>query len=203
MGRLPILYAGKPIIDRIPYQMDGKAILEENASLVSFDPAQYEHTVDKPFEIHRVLVRVIAMGFDESIDPVNNIPLEPQPTISEEMVQVLIEFISQSGQKLTKELTRPSVLVKNNTRVWEWDEPLTMARTDILGVTASSDSLIFWEFSTNVQDYTESIVAIQIEVAFQGFIVVVGPPQERSEFAPAMPAEPVEIGLGGNPYRSA
>jgi len=193
MGRLPLLYVGKPIIDREPYHMDGQLTIAAQQPELSFDLAQFEHTNDKPFEVHRMIFRFYALGNPVVTVPsrsnqklvLGGKPVQPQPSFMEHVVKINVSQESRAGQKITKEPTRGLVLSKKDTKTWEWEEPFTLARGDIFGVSARSDSMTFAPFSTNLSMFSGVVTQILVSVCFQGFLVIVSAPQERSAGAPA------------------
>jgi hypothetical protein len=166
MGRLPSEFAGRRITFRVPFTMPGELTIAAGATGVQFPEATYLHNQDKPFEIHRVIPRVTALN-------ANGYVYNPQPieSLLERLTRIRIFDVSKN-ENLTKNAQLLHSLVKGeDEKTWEWAEPYTLVRSE--GFQVSADNLA-----------TQSIVgeeygSTRLEVAFQGFLVVVAAPDQR------------------------
>ncbi len=162
MGRLPAKFADKIITFRVPYSMPGELILGSAQPGQQFPEATFLHNIDKPFEIHRVLLRTTAM--DSAAPPV---VVNPQPVdhLTDKLIRVRINDTAKNEQ-LTKNAHLLDTLITDNRRTWEWEDPYTLVRSE--GFQVSIDSLTFFAGLDN----------IRVEVAFQGFLIIIAPPTE-------------------------
>lgn len=161
MGRLPNEFAGKLITFRLPYSMPGEIQLSADSQGVQFPEATFLHNVEKPFEIHRMIVRLT--GLDDSVPPV----VQPvQPTILEKLVRLRITDTSKN-EVLTKNAQLVETLVKLNEQTWEWDEPYTLVRSEGFQVAVDTDA-----------GYPADTELIRAEVTFQGYLIVIAKPSE-------------------------
>lgn len=164
MGRLPTYFAGRQITHRTPYEMGGTVTLDAESSGVYFPQPTFMHQFDQPFEIHRMIPRVIALD-DEGA------PLATQvdPLILEFMTKVMITSLTPVAT-ITKAAERISGLVKgNDEHTWEFADPFTLVRSE--GLIVVADNLLAAAFIT---DYA----ATALQIVFQGFQIVVAPPTD-------------------------
>lgn len=161
MGRLPETFADKLITFRIPYSMPGELALDADSQGVQFPEATFLHNTEKPFEIHRVLIRLTSL--DGSTPPVVN---AAQPTIMDKLVRLRITDTSKN-EVLTKNAHLIDTMLKNNERTWEWEDPYTLVRSEGFQVAADTDA-----------NYPNGTTQIRLEVAFQGFLIVIAKPSE-------------------------
>ena len=160
MGRLPAKFAGETITFRVPYSMPGELVVTSQQQGVQFPEATFLHNVDKPFEIHRV--HLDTTGEDDSSPP---LILNPPLADTNKLVRVNIRDTSKN-ETLTKAAHLLNTLVLANTGTWEWDDPYTLVRSE--GFQVSVDAQAF----TNYQ----ALTSLRVEVTFQGFLIVIGPP---------------------------
>jgi len=161
MERLPDTYAGKEIRFRIPYSMPGELQLDAESQGVQFPEATFLHNVEKPFEIHRAIIRLTAL--DDSTPPVI---LAAQPTILQKLVRVRITDTSKN-EVLTKNAQLIDSLLKANEETWEWYEPYTLVRSEGFQVSCDTDAT-----------YPEGTTYIRAEITFQGYLIVISAPSE-------------------------
>lgn len=176
MGRLPLQFAGKDITFRIPYNVAAELAVGPNQSGTVFPEASFLHNVDKPFEIHRVKIELTATGTPEGFT--NPTVLEPQPTTMERRVRLAVSDTSKN-EKLTKSSTLVGLLISRNTGMWEWEEPYTIVRSE--GFQVGVDTLDFPNvviIDDNLEPELVPVEFVRVEVNFQGYIDIIGPPSE-------------------------
>lgn len=165
MGRLPSQWAGKVINDRFPYAMVGELTLSAGAVATQFPDSTFLHSIDKPFEVHRVIPRVVA-------NDSSSVPLTPQPDqdLLAELVRI---FITNLGinQPMMKATSRVIALTKGSAeRTWEWAEPQTLERGQEFQVTATPLATF---------PAVSSLSTITVILAFEGFLLQVAPPSDN------------------------
>jgi hypothetical protein len=180
MGRLPPQFAGRDITFRIPYTMPGELEVEPNKRGIVFPEATFLHNVDKPFEIHRMIVRLTAQTED---DEGETIIQETQPdTLSKRISMRVTDF--SKNENLTKSATLVSSMLAFNTGFWEWAEPYTRVRSEGFQVQIDSGAFpTICALGTNPDGEPCQLIEVpttkvRIEIGFQGFLVVVAPPSE-------------------------
>ena len=176
MGRLPIAFAGKQITFRIPYSMAAEMDILPNVNGQLFPDASFLLSIDKPMEIHRVIIRLTAKGtLDEDATPTI---LNPQPGSLEERIRLNITDFSKN-EKLTKTPTLVAALLNRLTGTWEWEEPYTLVRAE--GFQVQIDSLDFPTvivLNDLVLPEAVDVSAVRVEIDFQGYLIIIAPPSE-------------------------
>jgi hypothetical protein len=173
MGRLPAEFAGKPITFRIPYSMPGELLVASNTQGNQFPDATFLHNVDKPFEIHRVLVRLT--GFDNQATPVM---IPAQPANLAKLVRLRLSDTSKN-ETLTKAAHLVDTLLSNNTETWEWEDPYTLVRSEGFSVQVDAQALGTVCSPDNDCNLAQVTVGnVRVELAFQGYLIVIAPPSE-------------------------
>ncbi|UCC72087.1 MAG: hypothetical protein JSV86_17215 [Gemmatimonadota bacterium] len=171
MGRLPAEFAGKTITFRIPYSMPGELIVASNTQGTQFPDATFLHNVDKPFEIHRVLVRLTGLDDNDAVIPA-------QPANLGKLVRLRLQDTSKN-EALTKAAHLVDTLLSANTETWDWEDPYTLVRsegfqvqadTQVLGNVCSPDA--------NCDLVSTAVASVRVEIAFQGYLIVIAPPSE-------------------------
>ena len=178
MGRLPLKFAGKDITWRVPYTMPGEIDVAELTNGKVFPEATFLHNVDKPFEIHRMIVRIVAKGSVPGTDLATPQIFETQPDTLEERVKLRVTDLSKN-ENMTKSATLVSNLLAFNTGFWDWEEPYTIVRSE--GFQVQIDTLekpIWCILNTECKPENAVFTLFKVEVTFQGFLVVVAPPSE-------------------------
>jgi len=163
MGRLPTHFAGQLITFRVPVSMPGELTVQASQSGQQFPEATFLWNQDKPFECHRMIVRLTA--FDNATPPAI---LTNQPTILEKLIRLRVADTSKN-EDLTKNAHLVDTLICSEVGScgsWEWDDPYTLVRSELF--TVSVDSQVFPAGTTN----------LRVEIAFQGFKIVIAPPTE-------------------------
>lgn len=165
MGRLPSEWAGRVIMDRVPYTISGELVISSNEAALQFPDNTFSNNTDKPFEIHRLIPRLV--GVDDA--GVVQADQPDQDTLGE-LVRLNINDLGLN-QIITKNPTLISLLTKGSSeRTWEWADPHYLTRGNQIQVTATSLPLTA---------FSESFDELRIGVAFQGFLLVVAPPSEN------------------------
>lgn len=142
--------------------MPGELIIASNAQGTQFPEATFLHNIDKPFEIHRIIPRTTAM--DASTPP---LVINPQPLdhLTDKLIRLRVDDTTKN-EKMTKNAHLLDLLVTDNRRTWEWEDPYTLVRSE--GFQVAVDALTFFAGVDN----------IRVEIAFQGFLIVIAPPTE-------------------------
>jgi hypothetical protein len=157
------MYADMSIEYRIPYHMPGELTVLGNAPGNQFADAVFSHNVNKPFEIHRMIVRLTA--FDGAVPPAI---LAVQPGTLEKLIRLRIADIGHN-EVFTKNAALVDTLIcseAGSCGSWEWEDPYTVTREGIFQI--SVDSLVYPAGTTN----------IRVEVSLQGFLIIIAPPTE-------------------------
>lgn len=171
-GLIPTDWADQIIKFRIPYSMPGELVVAPDATAEQFNEATFLHTIDKPFEIHRMHVALTALNIVEN----DTIILDPQPTTLNRRIRLRLEDTAKN-QVLFKSPHLVSTLQKLNEETWEWEVPYTVGKQE--GFTVSVDSDLFLSIcqidTADPTCQTSELVAVtnvRVEVAFQGFLIV-------------------------------
>jgi hypothetical protein len=166
MGRLPSHFAGRLITEREPYNIPGELIMQPSTSL-SFPANTFDHNIDKPFEMHRMIPRVTALDED-------GIVVSPQP--DQEELQALVRLrVENTGRNtlMQKASQLMHLYTKGSSeRTWEWADPYYMIRGEGLNVAVDTQAL---PVAYDELDITQ----LRIEINFQGFEIVIAPPSEN------------------------
>lgn len=169
MGRLPATWAERVILDRVPYEMSGELILptaDSSTTGVQFPDATFLNSVDKPFEVHRMIPRVMGLG-------ATNLLFSPQPE-QEELASLVRIRMTDLGldQVLTKNATLISLLTKGSSeRTWEFADPHYLTRSNLIQVVC--------DMLTLPAAYGANITKLRVGISLQGFLLVVAPPSEN------------------------
>lgn len=165
MGYLPDSWADRRITMRVPYSMAGEITLAGAVSGQQYPDATFLHSIDKPFEIHRVIPRIT--GVDE-----NGLVIATQPSqeILQSLVRLRIVDFSKNEQ-LLKSSTLMKLLTKGSSeQTWEWAAPYYLTRSEGFQVLVDTQT---------IPTFDPEVAQLRIELCFQGFLVVVAPPSER------------------------
>jgi hypothetical protein len=164
MGRLPSTFAGREITARTPYNMEGEIILAPSLSGQTYPDSTFLNAVNRPFEVHRMVPRVIALDDEE-------LPVDPQPSdldLLMNLVKITVENLT-ANDKMTKAAQLISTLVKGSAeQTWEWAEPYYLPNSHQFLVTLNTEPL------PDAADYTQ----LKIAINFQGFLLQVAPASE-------------------------
>jgi hypothetical protein len=176
MGRLPLRFAGKDITFKIPYNIAAELDVGPNQSGIVFPEASFLHNVDKPFEIHRLIVRLAAKGTPATFTTPT--VLEPQPTTLEERVRLRILDFSKN-ENMTKSSTLVSLLLSRFTGAWDLEEPYTIVRSEGFNVQVDTlDYPFVVILDANIEPERVAVQFVRVEVNFQGYLDIIGPPSE-------------------------
>lgn len=176
MGRLPLQFAGKNITFRIPYNISAELDVGPNQSGIVFPEASFLHNVDKPFEIHRVKIDLTAKGTPEGFSAPT--VLEPQPTTLEKRVRLrMLDF--SKNENLTKSATLVEQLIERDTGFWDLEEPYTIVRSEGFQVQVDTqDYPAVVILDDTIQPERVDVQFIRVEVNWQGYLDIIGPPSE-------------------------
>lgn len=149
----------------VPYSMQTQLTLAASVSGQQFPNADLLNTVDKPIAVHRMIPRVIALDS-------NGLPLASQPDIETREALVSIALtLTGLNQPMVKDAS--PVFLGNllggttSERYWRYEEPFVLPNGN--GVIASANVGAFPAGVT----YTQ----LRITLLFQGYLLVVAPPQ--------------------------
>lgn len=164
MGRLAQTFANLQIMDMFPYTAKTQLTLDEDISGRQFPNADWLNTQDKPFAVHRLIPRIIALDSDGLV-------LATQPDIETREALVQLGLLLQGfNQPMTKDATAIEVgnLLGGTTseRYWRFEEPFVIPNS--YGVIATATTLPFPAGVT----YTQ----LQITLTLQGFLLQVAAP---------------------------
>jgi hypothetical protein len=177
MGRFRDEFAGRKITFRIPYVMASTLTVTDGSTGVQFPEAVFLHNVDKPFECHRVIVRV--MPFDNADTPAI-LPPQFVGAVSN-LLQILQRYVAIRIRDTSKNeaLTKASTIVGNfqtgDAMTWEFQDPYTMVRSEGFEVTCDNN---LTNFAITVGGTTVTVGSIRFEVVFEGYLVVIAPASE-------------------------
>ena len=164
MGRLPDSWANRRITFRVPYLMAGELTLAGSQSGQQYPDATFLHSIDKPFEIHRVIPRITGVDGNGAV-----IVTQPAQDTLQSLVRVRINDFSKNEQ-LTKSSTLLKLLTKGTSeQTWEWAEPYYLVRSEGLQVLVDTQA---------IPAFNPTVNQLRIELCFQGFLIVVAPPSE-------------------------
>lgn len=170
MGRLPSHFAGRQINFRRPYIIYADADRPASTNGYIFPEASWLVAEDKPFEIHRCIIRLTAKDSEGNI-------LEPQPTTLDKRVRVRILDFSKN-EMLTKNATLVGAMFKQNEYVWEWDDPYTLVRSEGFQVQVDTDAFPSVCNLVACEPISTPVTLVRVEVAFEGFSLFIAPATE-------------------------
>lgn len=166
MGRLAQNFAGLTVVDMIPYNMPSTLTLTSGAQGVAFPNSDLLNTVDKPFAVHRVIPRIIALD-------ANGLILDTQP--EQEVREALISLrmvLTGFNQEATKAVVPIGNLLLGSTdhRAWSLEEPFVLPNS--YGVQVFADCRAFPAGFAG-----DGITSLQVRINLQGYLLVVAPPR--------------------------
>lgn len=164
MGRLPDTWAGRKITMRVPQIISGELTLAGSVSGQQFPDATFLHNVDKPFEIHRVIPRITGVDANGAV-----VATQPAQETLQSLVRLRVIDFSKN-ENLTKASTLMKLFTKGTSeQTWEWAEPYYLVRSEGFQILVDTQA---------IPVFNPVITLLRIEIAFQGFLVVVAPPSE-------------------------
>jgi len=177
MGRLPQSFGGRKITYRIPYAMYGKLnYLADSAALVSqpvdFPSPTFQHNVDKPFEIHRMIPRGFPVVVGTNV--YGSAPYEEVGGVvgvDEDFLYTVtcrVKDISRD-QYLMKDATPIANLTKGDEQTWEFSDPLYLERSEGLIIT----------IDRSLRTAAANAALLSVQIAFEGFLVVTSPVSDQ------------------------
>ncbi len=142
--------------------MPGEIVLQSSQQGVQFPEATFLHNIDKPFEIHRVHLDTTGLNNEDPRQIVS-----PPLADTNKFIRVRIDDTTKN-EKMTKNAHLVNTLIFENTRVWDWEDPYTVVRSEGFQITLDA------------QDLTTlaGVDALRVEVTLQGYLIVIGAPTE-------------------------
>jgi len=178
-GLVPTDWADQIIKFRIPYSMPGELVVGPSETAVQFNESTFLHTIDKPLEIHRMHVALTGLVDDEAGAP--TIIPEQQPTTLDRRVRLRVEDTAKN-QVIFKSPHLVSTLQKLNEQTWEWEVPYTIGKQEgfTIGVdTALLPSVCVISGADCTTVTLTDITGVRVEVALQGYLIVLRPADSR------------------------
>jgi len=143
------------IVRRIPHTMFAEVTVAAATSGQSFNSGDLEHAMSEPFEIHRLYFNVTTL--DSGAIP------QADPNIGKrEFVKVTVELTGGS-KKMTHSAHRLSDFGSADSRVWDWEEPLVLDRSEGFSITAD-----------NSLAASAAAGGVRVEASFYGYLLVLG-----------------------------
>jgi len=170
MGRISSYYAGLPVTTRLGHVVTSSVDLPlagaapATAKSVQFDPRDFLHAVDKPFEVHRMTARVLYANDDAP----------PKYGVPDQDVALACIDISIKEKSRNVALTAGYVpllnLIKGDAeRTWEWIDPFVLVRGQGFIVQALMESSVLPFAAT----------ALRLQISFLGFLLVIPPASDN------------------------
>lgn len=168
MGRLASRYADLDIQARFPYEMPSELTLAASVSGRPFNSEDLLNTVDKVFEVHRMIPRIYALD-------VNGLLVAQQPDMELLMGLVLFNMVLQGfNQQVTKAPTRVGALVKGSSeRTWEYAEPFYLPNGRGVQLFATTTA-----FPTAGTGFPAAVTQLLITAVLEGFQLQLAPPRQ-------------------------
>lgn len=177
MGRFRDEFAGRKISFRLPYTMASTLLVTDGDTGVQFPEAVFLHNIDKPFEVHRVMVRL--MPYDDADPPVI---LPPQFVGAvPNLLEILQKYVAirirdtSKNEALTKASTIVGDFQTGDAKTWEFEDPYTMVRSEGFEVTCDNN---LTDFAITVGATTVTVGSLRFEVNFEGYLIVIAPASE-------------------------
>ena len=166
MGRMPDMFAGQKIKARFPYLMNAELTVAFSTSGVVFQDVLFTNQADKPFEIHRLIPRVVGL---------DNTGLVNSPQADQDLMNALVRLDIldfRTNQKFTKAPCLILDMVKGSAeRTWEFAEPYTLPNSGGFQVAVSTLA------SPTVAPFV-LITQLSVQVCFEGFLLQVAAPSD-------------------------
>ncbi len=164
VGYLSDTWAGRKITFRIPAVQAGEITLAGSVSGQQFPDATFLTNTDKAFEIHRLIPRITGVDANGLV-----VATQPDQATLQSLVRLRIVDFSKN-ENLTKSSTLMKLLTKGTSeQTWEWASPYTMTRSEGFQLLVDTQA---------IPTFNPTIAQLRIEIAFQGFLIVVAPPSE-------------------------
>jgi hypothetical protein len=178
-GLIPTDWADQIIKFRVPYSMPGELVVAADATAEQFNEATFLHTIDKPFEIHRMHVALTGLNIVENTTTI----LEPQPTTLDRRVRLRMEDTAKN-QVVFKSPHLVSTLQKLNEQTWEWEVPYTIGKQEGFTISVDTDLLpsicqIDQADATCATSELIEVTDVRVEIALQGYLIVLRPADSR------------------------
>lgn len=168
MGRLPDTFAQRKITFRQPWAFFGDKLITAAQQNIPYPDATFQNSTDKPFEIHRMIPRVVAQDAD-------GIALAAQPAqeLMQSIVRIMINDLGKSTPLLKSPTPLDSLVKGSSERTWEWAEPYYLVKGEQLQVTINASA-----FPT-AAPWDADVVSVGVRLCFEGFFLVLAPPSEN------------------------
>ncbi len=168
MGRLPDTFARQKIVFRQPWAMYGAKSITTSQQNIPYPDATFQNSTDKPFEIHRMIPRCIALDAE-------GVMIDVQP--DQDQMQALVLTSIQDMGKSTPILKAPtpfdSLTKGSSERTWEWAEPYYLVKGEQFQINLSAAA-----FPVTTAPW-DDVVSISARLTFEGFFLVLAPAAEN------------------------
>lgn len=164
MGRLAQTFAGLSIEDMFPYNEPSEVTVTTGQQGQAFPNADLLNTQDKPFAVHRMIIRVGALDSSGLL-----LSTQPDVNVLEALVKLRFE-LQGFNQSATKAPVRVTNLVGGSTseRYWRFEEPFVLPNSyGVLG---------FIDCDTFPASFS-GITSLRVTLNLQGFLLQVAPPR--------------------------
>lgn len=175
MGECLPTYAGEVITTRVPHAVQAYVDLPKigygspaaTVRAVPFDLNAFLHNAAMPFEVHRMIPRVIYA--DTSTPTVYGVP---DQDVGLGCIEVSIREKS-SNRAMTAGFVPLLNLVKGVAeQSWEWTNPMTLVRGQGYVVQAKMACTVF-PFAS------DAVSALRLQLSFEGYMLVMPPASDR------------------------
>lgn len=151
------------ITDRKAYDMPGSTLVPNNSLGFAFPDSVFLNGLDKVFEIHGLRISIAA--FNDATPPA-----QISPAIAAVFEEVLYQYIrlrlwGEGRDPITKSNTLASVLVKRDTRTWEFRRPYYLLNGR--QIQAECDNIVAANFTSG----GVTIAQLRVDVTFFGALL--------------------------------
>jgi hypothetical protein len=159
--------------------MSGELVVLNGQVGVQFPESSFLQNTDKPFEVHRCIVRLFpfndATPTPAILTPVFVGAVPDLLSILQNYARVRIRDFSKN-ENLTKAAQLIGTLNKDNEMTWEFEDPYTLVRSEGFEVTCDNN---LTTFVITVGAVTTNVGNLRFQVNFEGFLVVIAPASEQ------------------------
>lgn len=166
--RIAASFAGLEVRDMTPYNMPSQVVIAASASGSAFPGTDFVNTQEKPFAVHRMIPRVMALDS-------NGLLLSTQPDVNvmEALIRLRVSLVG-FNQEATKANVRIANLVQGSTseRAWEYTEPFILPNSYGIQLFADCDAFPAGFAGLGVAN-------LRVSINLQGYLLVLASPSDR------------------------